>query len=49
VCFGHDIQPDLAETIDAQLRQAGLPDTLSVAIVALIRAATYANPSGGKP
>jgi hypothetical protein len=30
----------LAATIDAQLRQAGLPDAIRAAIVALIRAAT---------
>jgi len=33
-------EPDLASTIDAQLRQAGLPDAIRAAIVDLIRAAS---------
>jgi hypothetical protein len=42
-------QTDLADTIDAQLREAGLTDAIRAAIVALIRAATNPNPSVGKP
>jgi hypothetical protein len=42
-------QTDLAGTIDAQLRQAGLTDAIRAAIVALIRAATNPTPSEEKP